>query len=60
MHLWPQLTYLALLLLGAGMAFAKYGEAKVSKYDWTDFVAQAAVLAILYFGGFFTPLGFAP
>lgn len=46
--------------MAAGVAIANYGQAKVSRYDWTDFVASGALLAILYYGGFFAPLGFAP
>jgi hypothetical protein len=60
MTIWPQITYLALTCMAAGVAIANYGEAKVSRYDWTDFVSSGIVLAILYYGGFFVPLDFAP
>lgn len=60
MHVWPQITYLTLVLVGAGYNIAKYGETKVSKHDWSDFVSTALILIVLYYGGFFSPLGFAP
>lgn len=60
MHVWSQYTYLTLLLLGAGVTIAKYGETKVSKYNWIDFVGSALILTLLYYGGFFSSLGFAP
>lgn len=61
MHIWPQVTWLAIMVMGAGISLAKYGEQKRDRYDLGDLViAPAITLTILYYGGFFTPLGFAP
>lgn len=60
MHIWPQITFLCLSLVGTGIVLAKYGEKKITTYDWTDFVSTAALFTILYYGGFFAPLGFTP
>jgi hypothetical protein len=57
MHVWTQLTYLALTCAALGVSIAKYGETKVSKYDWSDFVSVGLILTLLYCGGFFAPLG---
>jgi hypothetical protein len=60
MHVWPQVTYLALMCIAVGVTIANYGEVKVSRYGWTDFSSSGIVLALLYYGGFFAPLGFVP
>ncbi|MGB3042500.1 MAG: hypothetical protein WBB98_04880 [Xanthobacteraceae bacterium] len=60
MTIWPQIVYITLTCFGVGVTLARYGEAKVSRYDWTDIFATALVGTILYFGGFFAPIGFAP
>ena len=51
----PQISYLALVLLGAGIALAKHGEPRRDKYNfWTSMLSEAIVITILYCGGFFT------
>lgn len=57
-HVWPQVTYLVLVCMGAGVTLAKFGERKVTTHNWADLVSTGLVLALLYYGGFFTPLGF--
>jgi hypothetical protein len=58
MHIWPQITMLALITLGAGHTIAKFGERKTDTYGWTELViAPAITLTLLYCGGFFAPLG---
>lgn len=53
---WPQYTCAALLMIGTGIHMARYGQQKTDKYDWVDLlVAPAASVALLYFGGFWTP-----
>lgn len=59
MHLWPQITMLALVAIGFGVSLARFGEQRRDTYDWTDLiVGPALILTILYCGGFFTPMGF--
>jgi hypothetical protein len=50
----PQIIYLILWLLGAGIAMAKHGEPKTGKYDfWTTLLSSILALGLLYWGGFF-------
>lgn len=58
MHIWPQVTYFALMCLSTGMTLAKYGEPTRSKHDWTSFLSSGLLFTLLYCGGFFAPLGF--
>lgn len=53
---WPQLTYLAIVLIGFGITIAKHGEPRTRKYSIGEFFLVASItLLILYLGGFFTP-----
>jgi predicted Na+-dependent transporter len=60
MHLWPQIAFLCLTLIRYGVVLAKYGEKRESTYNWADFFASGVMLTILYYGGFFAPLGVTP
>jgi hypothetical protein len=54
---WPQIAYLALTIFGLGVVAANDGKDKPpSQYSfaWTLF-STSIVIAILYFGGFWTP-----
>jgi hypothetical protein len=52
---WPQYVFLALLLMGAGTNFSRWGETK--KPDtyggWSWLVANVIIFGILWCGGFF-------
>jgi len=51
---WPQLTYLALIGIGLGIALAKDGEPRDGKHNFIAFIiVHAITLYILYAGGFF-------
>ncbi|MEA9551732.1 hypothetical protein ABFU65_12010 [Xanthomonas campestris pv. raphani] len=52
---WPQALYLALLLIGLGIAISKHGEMKKPERHkaGTTFVASMLVVLLLYWGGFF-------
>lgn len=59
MHLWPQITILALIAIGVGSSLADFGKPKTGTNGWTELlIAPAITLTILYCGGFFTPMGF--
>lgn len=62
MTVWPQIVYLVLLVMGVGVALARYGEPKrPDSYDIVDVLIGPATMAgLLYAGGFFTVLGWAP
>jgi hypothetical protein len=50
----PQIILTAMMLLGMGIAMARYGEQKRDKYDISDVViAPAVVFGILWWGGFY-------
>ena len=51
---WPQLVYLALTILGLGVAMAKHGEPRGEHSFPTTFIASGIVIWVLYMGGFFT------
>jgi len=50
---WPQLTYVALLAMGFGVVAAKHGEPRDPYSIWWTLVADAIVLTLLTYGGFF-------
>ena len=50
---WPQVVYIALTILGLGIAAAKHGQPREPYSFPTSFFATAIVFAILYWGGFF-------
>lgn len=53
MH-WPQLVWLALVMIGLGVDVARHGQPKTGKYNfWSSLAAIPIAIAILYFGGFF-------
>jgi hypothetical protein len=61
MSLWPQYTFLALSLFGLGVNVSRYGQQKKDKYDLSDcLIAPIFGYTILYYGGFFAPLGWHP
>jgi hypothetical protein len=51
---WPQLTYLAITVVGLSIYAARHGQPRKDKYNvGTSLIAVVIVLTILYFGGFF-------
>lgn len=51
---WPQGIYLALVLIGLGVAAAKHGQPKTGTYSfWVSLPASAILLGLLAWGGFF-------
>lgn len=51
---WPQLVYLALLLIGVGVAAAKDGQPREAWSFWWTLVGAGLAIWLLYMGGFFT------
>ncbi|WP_152977582.1 hypothetical protein [Bradyrhizobium pachyrhizi] len=59
--MWPQITFLTLMAIGFGIGLALFGENRRGKYDFAYvFIGPALSLWLLYEGGFFAALGFAP
>ena len=52
MH-YPQLIFLALVILGLGIKLALNGTQQVNHSFWTQVVATAITLSLLHWGGFF-------
>ena len=53
----PQLVYLAMSLMGMGLAMARHGQPKTGKNNfWSDIFITAIIFYILYSGGFFDGL----
>lgn len=57
MGAWPQIVYLALVMMGVGVALAKHGEPRTPYSAWGTLLATAICLGLLWAGGFFAPLG---
>lgn len=53
----PQIIYICLLVVGPTVALVKHGEPQGKHNFWTSLVASAVTAAILWWGGFFAPLG---
>jgi hypothetical protein len=51
--MWPQWTYLALLILSLGIAMGTHGQPRTPINAWTQFIGTLIAFALLYFGGFF-------
>lgn len=52
---WPQLIYLGFVTLCLGFDLAKHGQPRTTKHHFGySLVAQAGLVALLYWGGFFT------
>jgi hypothetical protein len=49
----PQVIYLALIILGLGIAIAKHGQPRDNYNGGVTFIAAIIELALLYWGGFF-------
>lgn len=61
MSLWPQYTIIAMSAVSFGITLAKLGQPKTDKYDLIDLlVGPAIIYTLLYYGGFFASMGFAP
>jgi hypothetical protein len=61
MNLWPQYAVIALSAIGFGINVAKFGQPKTGDYDFIDLIVGPAFsYTLLYYGGFFAPMGFAP
>jgi hypothetical protein len=58
----PQAIFLASSLMSIGVAMSRYGEPKKpDKYDMVDVLISPLIgYALLYYGGFFAAIGFAP
>lgn len=54
--MWPQYTYLALVVLGLGFVIAKHGEPRSPHNLWVSLIATAIALSLLHAGGFFNGL----
>jgi hypothetical protein len=51
---WPQITYLAMVLIGLGIRISKHGKPKTGNENvFYDLIATGIVITLLYFGGFF-------
>jgi len=52
---WPQAIYLVLTIIGLGVELGRHGETKrpARHNAVSTFIAAAAVLGLLYWGGFF-------
>lgn len=50
----PQITLIAILALGLGLALAKHGEPITGKHNfWGTLIGDAILVSILIWGGFF-------
>lgn len=50
----PQLIYLALVLIGLGIAFEQHGKPKKGNHNtWISCISQTIIIIVLYYGGFF-------
>ena len=59
--MWPQYTYIALICINFGICMARYGKPKTDSYDFIDLVIGPAFgVTLMYYGGFFVPLGWHP
>lgn len=53
--MWPQITYLILIILGVGIHLGKHGEKQDIKYNFFKRVLTASItLYLLHCGGFFS------
>lgn len=53
MKFYPQIIYIALSLLGVGVVTAKHGQPRGNYSIFTTLFAEAIMVALLYWGGFF-------
>lgn len=53
--IWPIYAYLALMLIGLGVALAKHGEYTKINF-WSTLISTLLVMFLLYKGGFFNAL----
>ena len=52
---WPQAIYIALTLIGLGVAFQQHGSPKTGQHNaWATLLASAIIISLLYWGGFFS------
>ncbi len=51
---WPQIIYLTLSAIGVGFVIAKHGQPQKPINATAHLIGTAVVLAILYWGGFFS------
>jgi len=58
----PQILYLAMMLIGLGMTFAKHGEPKKLGIvnAWYSLIGALLVITLLYYGGFFAVFNIKP
>jgi len=54
--MWPQYTFLALLVFAAGINLAKHGDDHPDYNFWTWLIAAGIEMFVLYQGGFFSKL----
>ena len=60
--IWPQVTLLAITIFAAGTRIAEIANNIPPKprSPWIGFAGFCIAHTLLYFGGFWAPLGFAP
>lgn len=57
---WPQRVLLAMIFIGWGINLSEFGKAKEKRVGFIDLFSPLIALTLLYYGGFFAVLGFAP
>lgn len=61
MTVWPQVTLSILMLINAGMVLDRMGKPKTGTYGFIELlIAPALSVTLLYFGGFYTSIGWHP
>jgi ABC-type spermidine/putrescine transport system permease subunit II len=51
--MWPQWTFIILLIFETGFTLAKHGEPRTDYSFWETLFNSAIIAVLLYFGGFF-------
>jgi hypothetical protein len=51
--MWPQWTFLILLVLGLGISLGKDGQPRTNWSFWSTLFNSVITLLLLYYGGFF-------
>lgn len=52
--MWPQVVFLAMTLVGLGIALQRHGQPRTGTESiWGSLIGQAIVLGLMYWGGFF-------
>jgi hypothetical protein len=57
MSLWPQYTFIALVMMEIGLFLGKHGQPRIGTYSvWWQMLSAGIILFLLYKGGFFDRL----